>query len=117
MTYDKQILQILSEVGQQGIGVRHLAKHVYNMNCTLFEQPDWDDVYKYVLSFLRRCSHNEQSLIEPTGKRGYYRLNIRNNADARQLVLEFQSEASAEQRETDDADCSSKIDLSLSLFD
>ena len=30
MTYDRQILRILSDVGEQGISVQLLAKHVFN---------------------------------------------------------------------------------------
>ena len=113
MTYDKQILQILTDVGEQGVGVQQLAKHIYNLNCTLFSQPDLQEIHNYVQQYLLRNSKSPQSLIESTGRRGYYRLNTRNNADARQLMLEF--------RELSD-DASKDIekplpDLSLSLFD
>ena len=113
MTYDKQILQILTDVGEQGVGVQQLAKHSYNLNCTLFSQPDLQEIHNYVQQYLLRNSKSPQSLIESTGRRGYYRLNTRNNADARQLMLEF--------RELSD-DASKDIekplpDLSLSLFD
>ena len=52
MTYEKQILQILTDVGEQGIGVQQLAKHVYNMNCTLFSQPDLQEIHGYVQQYL-----------------------------------------------------------------
>lgn len=114
MTYDRQILQILSDVGELGIGVQQLAKHVYNMNCTLFYQPDLQEIHGYVQQYLLRNSKSAQSLIESTGRRGYYRLN-KNNADARQLMLEF--------RETrikgapEDKEEKPQTDFSLSLFD
>ena len=44
MTYDRQILRILSDVGEQGISVQLLAKHVYNQNVSLFYTPDMDDI-------------------------------------------------------------------------
>ena len=113
MTYDKQILQILTAVGEQGIGVQQLAKHVYNLNCTLFSQPDLQEIYVYVQQYLLRHSKSPQSIIESTGRRGYYRLNTRNNADARQLVLQFRSAADDSPKEVE----TPQPDLSLSLFD
>lgn len=113
MTYDRQILEILSEVGDGGIGVRILAKHVYNMNCTLFSTPDMDEIHRYVQQFLLRNSKSPQSLIESTGRRGYYRLNTANSADARQLKLRFREE-NTEEKADDEPPVQ---DLSLSLFD
>ena len=89
MTYDKQILQILTAVGERGIGVQQLAKHVYNLNNTLFTQPDMQEVHGYVQQFLLRNSKSPQSLIERTERRGYYRLNMQNNADARQTLKTY----------------------------
>ena len=111
MTYDCQILQILTEVGEKGINVQLLAKHLYNMNSTLFSSPDLEEIRSYVQQYLLKNSKSPQSLIESTGRRGYYRLNTRNNADARQLLLEFR-EPVAEEKEEKPA-----VDLSLSLFD
>jgi len=114
MTYDRQILQILTNVGQQGIGVQQLAKHVYNLNCTLFSQPDLQEIHSYVQQYLLKNSKSELSLIERTERRGYYRLNTLNNADARQLMLEFREhEAEAEEQKEEKP----QQDFSLSLFD
>lgn len=117
MTYDKQLLQLLTEVGERGISVRSLAKHVYNMNCSLFSQPDYQEIHSYVQQFLLRNSKSEKSLIESTGQRGYYRLNVNNNVDARQLVLQFRN-ATDEKDENDEDDDMQKpsVDLSLDLF-
>lgn len=114
MAYDRQILQILSDVGGVGIGVQHLAKHVYNMNCTFFFQPDLEEIRNYVRKYLLRNSKSAQSLIERTGRRGYYRLN-KNNADARQLMLEFRNTRIQEVAE--DKEEKPQTDFSLSLFD
>jgi hypothetical protein len=114
MTYEKQILQILTDVGEQGIGVQQLAKHVYNMNCTLFSQPDLQEIHGYVQQYLLRNSKSAQSLIERTGKRGYYKLNTQNNADARQMVLAFREKREAANEEVEEKP---QCDLSLSLFD
>ena len=83
MTYDGQILQILTDVGEKGIGVQQLAKHVYNINCTLFSQPDLQQIHK-------------------------------NNADARQLMLEFRETRNQDGQEIEEKP---QTDYSLSLFD
>lgn len=114
MTYEHQILHILSEVGERGISVSLLAKHVYNLNCTLFFQPDLQEVKQFVQQYLLKNSKSSLSLIESTGRRGYYRLNTQNNADARQLMLEFREEE-IEMEEVEEE--KPKQDLSLSLFD
>lgn len=113
MIYDEQILQILTDVGENGVGVQQLAKHVYNMNCTLFCQPDLQEIYSYVRQYLFRHSKSPQSLIENTSRRGYYRLNTHNNADARQLVLQFSATVDDIPPKTE----KSQHDFSLSLFD
>ena len=89
MTYDSQILQILTEVGKKGISVQLLSKNLYNLNSTLFYTPDYEEIRSYVQQYLLKNSKSAQSLVESTGRRGYYRLNTQNNADARQLVLKF----------------------------
>ena len=111
MTYDRQILQVLTEVGEKGINVQLLAKHIYNMNSTLFSSPDIEEIRSYVQQYLLKNSKSAQSLIESTGRRGYYRLNTQNNADARQLLLAFREPAAEEKEERP------TVDLSLSLFD
>ena len=111
MTYDRQILQTLTEVGERGISVQLLAKHLYNLNCTLFSIPNLDDIRNYVQQYLLKNSKSAQSLIENTGRRGYYRLNTQNNADARQLLLEFREPVVEEKEERP------SVDLSLNLFD
>ena len=111
MTYDRQILQILTEVGERGISVQLLAKHLYNLNCTLFSSPDLEEIRSYVQQYLLKNSKSAQSLIESTGRRGYYRLNTENNANARQLMLAFREPMTEEKEEKP------VVDLSLNLFD
>jgi len=112
VTYDQQILQVLTEAGEGGVSVQAIAKHVYNMNCTFFSQPDYEDIRSYVQQYLLRNSKSSQSLIESTGRRGYYRLNSEGSADARQLLLQFREELVEEKEEE-----KPKQDLSLNLFD
>ena len=111
MTYDKQILQILTEVGEKGISVQLMAKHLYNLNSSLFFTPDYEEIRTYVQQYLLKNSKSSLSLIEATGKRGFYRLNTQNNADARQLMIEFRETHQPEDNEEKPA-----VDLSLDLF-
>lgn len=109
--YEQQILRILTDVGERGISVQLLAKHVYNQNSTLFFTPDLPEIRAYVQQYLLKNSKSPSSLIESMNRRGYYRLNTQNNTDARQLVLEFKEQSFAEVKEV-----SSQQDLSLDLF-
>ena len=94
------------------MSVQAIAKHVYNMNCTFFVQPDFEEIRTYVQQYLLRNSKSQQSLIESTGRRGYYRLNTDGSADARQLLLQFRDEKEEEREEE-----KPQQDLSLDLFD
>ena len=111
MTYDRQILRILTDVGDRGISVQLLAKHVYNLNSTLFFTPDLSEIHAYVQQYLLKNSKSPSSLIESMERRGFYRLNTQNNADARQLVLEFREQSLVEEKEE-----KPQQDLSLDLF-
>ena len=110
MNYDKQIQTILTEAGERGVSVQTIAKHVYNMNCTFFVQPDYEDIRNYVQQYLLRNSKSPQSLIESTGRRGYYRLNTAGCADALQMLLQFREEHEEKEEEKP------QQDLSLDLF-
>ena len=112
MTYDQQILKILTEAGERGIGVQTIAKHIYNMNCTFFHQPDYEEVRSYVQQYLLKNSKSQQSLIESTGQRGCYRLNTTGSKDAQQLMLQFRDEAVVNEEPS-----VSQEDLSLDLFE
>ena len=113
MTYEQQILNILTEAGERGISVLSIARHVYNLNSTLFFVPDFEEIHTFVQQYLLKNSKSSQSLIEQTGRRGYYRLNTAGSADARQLLLDFREE----QKETEDSEEKPPQDMSLSLFD
>ena len=93
------------------MSVQAIAKHVYNMNCTFFVQPDFEEIRTYVQQYLLRNSKSQQSLIESTGRRGYYRLNTEGSDDARQLLLQFRDEKEEEREEE-----KPQQDLSLDLF-
>ena len=111
LTYDQQILHILTIAGERGISVQAIAKHVYNMNRTFFVQPDLEKIHNYVQQYLLKNSKSSQSLIESTGRRGYYRLNTTGSADALQMMLQFREEQQGKEEEKP------QQDLSLNLFD
>jgi hypothetical protein len=113
MTYDQQLLEILTGVGERGISIRSLAMHLYNMNTSLFVQPDYEVLRSYVRQYVSRNSRTPRSLLEGTGRRGYYRLNTGGSADARQLMLHFHEEHQEEGEEEQPP----QQDFSLDLFD
>ena len=112
MTYEKQILRILTSVGERGISVQSLSKHLFNQNSTFFSSPDYEEIRSYVQQYLLKNSKSRQSLIENTGRRGYYRLNTSGSADARQLMLQFTND----QQEEKEEEKPPVQDLSLDLF-
>ena len=111
MNYDKQILDILTRVGERGISVQAMSKHVYNMNRTFFVSPDFEEIRNYVQQFLLKNSKSDHSLIERTEQRGWYRLNTMGSNDAQQLMLQFRDEQQPIE------EVKQPEDLSLSLFD
>ena len=110
--YKQQILTVLSEVGERGISVAMLAKHIYNMNVTLFSSPDYQEVRQYVGQYLLRNARSAKPLVESTGRRGYYRLNSRGRTFVRKTDIDIQVEQSEEETE----EVAPQPDLSLSLF-
>jgi hypothetical protein len=56
-------------------------------------------------------SKSSQSLIESTGRRGFYRLNTTGSQDALQLMLQFREEQQEKEEEKPPVQ-----DLSLDLF-
>jgi hypothetical protein len=70
-----------------------------------------DEIRSYVQQYLLKNSKSSASLVESMEHRGYYRLNTQNNADARQLMIEFREETNIEEKEEKPAK-----DLSLDLF-
>ena len=76
---------------------------------------DSDTEYRYTQRYVQSHSRSPQSILERAEKWGHYRLNTKNSADARQLMLAFsadnESTASEEEQERPAAD------QSLSLFD
>lgn len=115
--YDKQIISILAKAGERGMSVKKIGMQLYNINCTLFDTPDFKEIHKYVQQFLLRNSKTQQSLVFKTNW-GIYKLNP-NSSEARQLVIDFGTNVPKEEEtmEQDIIRKDSTPDLSLSLFD
>ena len=56
MSYDRDIIFILNEAGPKGLSVKKIARHVYNHNNGFFNVVSFEDVYRYVSSYLIRTS-------------------------------------------------------------
>jgi hypothetical protein len=104
-------LKILTEAGERGISVQNISRHVYNMNCTFFVSPDFEEIRNYVQQYLLKNSKSNNSLIERTEQRGWYRLNTTGSNDAQQLMLQFRDEQQPVE------EVKPQKDLSLDLFD
>lgn len=74
--YDRHIIDVLASVGDNGISVKNLALHVYNMNCNMFDMPDFDDVQNCVRRFIMRYSKPPHPLVTRTNRRGCYRIDV-----------------------------------------
>lgn len=116
MTYDQQIIKVLTEAGERGLGVQSIARHLFNMNCTFFFQPDYEEIRTYVQQYMQKNSKQSQSLIEHTGLRGRYRLNTAGSQDARQLMLQFHDAHQQDVADPEESSSAKCEDLSLSLF-
>lgn len=86
-TYEKEILKVLAEAGEQGLPLHKIAKHVHNSCNSLFEASDYTQVYNKVRAYIRRNVKNKNSLVEMY-RRGVYRLNPSSSATA-QLKIDF----------------------------
>lgn len=97
--YEQHILKILYDVGKRGISVSLLAKHVYNMSCTLFSRPDFNEVLRYVRNFVVRNTRSNGGLLEHTGRWGYYCLNAKGMAMMRQQFAGDEAAADSKKEE------------------
>ena len=111
--YKQQVLKILMVVGERGMSASLLSKHVYNLNCSLFFQPDVDEIRRWVWSFLQRNARSKRPLVERTGRHGYYRLTRRGITFVRQQLLPADNDQEEEKESPDQR----QVDTSPGLFD
>lgn len=110
VSYDKIIIQVLVLAKAEGMSVKDISRYVYNQCNSLFAPIHYEEVHKYVSSYLLRNSKRSDSFIERDGKRGKYRLNLQSQ-ESQQLMLEFEEQSanepisSQENVERDDSLC------------
>ena len=71
--YEEQIVMVLTKVGEGGLPLALLVKNIFNLNCTLFERPNWNQLYLSIQQYMRRNSSSPHSLYEKIGW-GRYRM-------------------------------------------
>ena len=54
MTYDEQILYLMAKVGDRGLSVNLIAKHLYNLNSSLFFTPNIEDIKNVINNFTKK---------------------------------------------------------------
>ena len=89
------------EVGNGGMSASLLSKHVYNLNTTLFFQPDVEEIRRWVWSYLQRNAHSKNALVEHTGRRGFYRLNKRGVSYMRKQMAAQQDEETPQEQKAE----------------
>lgn len=112
--YEQDIIRILQEAGKNGLPVKKIAKHVYNMRNGLFNTISYDEVYKDILAYINKNNKSRHPLLKKTGKWGYYSLS--NYLEAARLQT-FNFDAVEEDSDDDSSKVINTEDLSLSLFD
>lgn len=88
MKYEKDILEILCEAGEDGLSLHKIVLHVYNSHNTLFAPVDYNEVYRLVSNWLSRSSKGAGSMVCRSGRRGYYHINLKSSR-ACHLFLDF----------------------------
>ena len=106
MAYEREIIRVLTEAGNEGLSVAKITRHVFNASNTFFETVEFEDVYRDVTSWLQKNSKRADSILERV-ERGIYRLNPNST-----LQPEFQFS-----KDEEPPMVKPQVDLSLSLFD
>lgn len=109
MNYDREILQVLCEAGEKGLSVGKIARHVFNSRNGFFDNVTFDEVRREVASFLTRGCKSSDAVVERTGERGVYRMNL-SSVNTGQLMFDFKDD------ETEVSSEKAVEDQSLSLF-
>lgn len=110
MNYDREILRILAEAGENGLSIKKITMHVYNSVNGLFCAADMEEVRRQVVNYITRSIRQSGSVIERTEERGVYRINVKAR-ETNQLQFDFReyTDEPAEEKNT-------HVDTSLSLF-
>lgn len=106
--YDKLILKILCDAGENGLKLEKIARHVYNECNTLFEEHSLEEVHKEVTAIVVNQSNTKVPLFERR-KWGVYRVNM-SSPMVRAFLKRMAGENEQEWRNT-------YTDQTLPLFD
>lgn len=90
MKYEQDIINLLMQIGDAGLPLMSIVKHVHNAHNSLFEPISEGNVYQSVRTYIIKNSRNEHSLFIK-GEDKKYRIN-KNAAQAKQLALLFTDE-------------------------
>lgn len=112
MNYEQEIKELLFEAGNDGLSIKKIARHIFNMHNGLFESVPYEKVYKDIQACVAKNNKSTQPFMERTERWGYYRLTKKSKKN-QQLMLQFKEEEDKDNGDTPKND----IDLSLSLFD
>ena len=113
MNYETDILKILNEAGSEGLSVKKLSQHIFNLHNNLFENVNYNNVYSAVFAYVQKNSKFKNSILQKSKTRGVYKIN--NEAIvSTQLKLDFrQCDDCSNEKDSE----TTEEDLSLNLFD
>ncbi len=86
MKYEQNIINLLLEVGEAGLPLMSIVKHVFNAHNSIFEPIKEQNVYQSVRSYLIRNSGSAYSLFVK-GEDGKYRLNPKSSRATEMKLL------------------------------
>lgn len=99
MKYEQDIINLLLEVGEAGLPLMSIVKHVFNAHNSIFEPIKEQNVYQSVRSYLIKNSSSVYSLFVK-GDDGKYRLNAK-SSQASMLMLQFTDEEEKSEEKSD----------------
>ncbi len=112
MNYEQDITRLLYEAGNEGLSIKKITRHIYNIHNGLFETVSYEAVYKDVVACINKNSKCKDNIFERTGEWGHYKLSHKSNTDT-QLFFNF-DEQDTDNGENDNS--KPQVDMSLSLF-
>lgn len=106
MNYEQEIKAILYEAGNEGLSVRKLARHIFNIHNGLFESTPYEEVYKSIQTCIAKNNKSSRPFLKKAKRWGYYRLTEAAQ-DCTQLQLQFNDQEDKhcnDKKETPDTD-------------
>lgn len=98
MKYEQNVIDLLLQVGENGLPLQSIVKHVYNTHNSFFEPIKEQNVYQSIRSYLIKNSVSPYSLFVK-GDDGKYRLNPK-SVQATALTLQFLEEEGEQTQQT-----------------